>query len=156
MFCCLEPDSTQVFFFLIACRETTNGSCTDCKDNNNELSSIINKNSTNVSPPHGTVSQNGITTERSEPIAKSNPGDSGHLNIFLIIGIAAGVLVALIILLVAFYKFRRSDEGSYRVDESQNFAYLEAKKQQSNGTTGASVGNGKAGGKKKDVKEWYV
>jgi hypothetical protein len=78
------------------------------------------------------------------------------LNIFLIVGIACGVLVALIILLVALYKFRSRDEGSYRVDESQNFAYLEAKKQQANGAATNNIGNGKAGGKKKDVKEWYV
>ncbi|KAL4239017.1 Neurexin-2 [Mactra antiquata] len=121
-----------------------------------ELFPMLEKNKTLVLPPRGTTSPNGMTTERSEPSAKKSPGDSGHLNIFLIIGIVAGVLVALIILLIAFYKFRRSDEGSYRVDESQNFAYLEAKKQQSNGTSGGSVGNGKAGGKKKDVKEWYV
>jgi len=78
------------------------------------------------------------------------------LNIFLIIGIGAGILVALMILAVALYKFRSREEGSYRVDESQNFAYMEAKKQQNNGTAVNNVGNGKSNGKKRDVKEWYV
>ena len=78
------------------------------------------------------------------------------MNIFLIIGIGAGILVALMILAVALYKFRSREEGSYRVDESQNFAYMEAKKQQNNGTAVNNVGNGKSNGKKRDVKEWYV
>ena len=60
--------------------------------------------------------------------------------------------------MIALYKFRSRDEGSYRVDESQNFAYLEAKKQQTNGAVVQNVYNGTANktGKKKDVKEWYV
>ena len=57
--------------------------------------------------------------------------------------------------MIALYKFRSRDEGSYRVDESQNFAYLEAKKQQTNGAVVHNNGTAKMG-KKKDVKEWYV
>lgn len=87
---------------------------------------------------------------------KKLKNDGGHLNIFLIVGIAAGVLVALIILVIALYKFRSRDEGSYRVDESQNFAYLEAKKQQTNGAVVHNNGTATKVGKKKDVKEWYV
>ncbi|GAB1597700.1 neurexin-2-like isoform X5 [Argonauta hians] len=111
--------------------------------------------------------------------------NSDDLNIGLIVGIAAGVLVALIVLIIALYKFRSRDEGSYKIDESQNFAYLDSKQQQSNGallphntTPGGSIGGGIGGmggmggsmggsivsgggggsksGKKKDVKEWYV
>lgn len=82
--------------------------------------------------------------------------DGGHLDIFIIVGIAAAVLVVLIILVVALYKFRRREEGSYRVDESQNFAYLEAKKQQTNGAVVHNNGTATKVGKKKDVKEWYV
>ncbi|XP_062610815.1 neurexin-1-like [Saccostrea cucullata] len=78
-------------------------------------------------------------------------------NLALIIGIVGGVLVALIILIIALYKFRSRDEGSYKVDESQNFAFLEKKQHQGNG---ALLGNHSSGagksGKKKDVKEWYV
>lgn len=78
-------------------------------------------------------------------------------NLALIIGIVGGVLVALIILIIALYKFRSHDEGTYKVDESQNFAFLEKKPQQSNGGLlgNHSSGGGKSG-KKKDVKEWYV
>ena len=90
------------------------------------------------------------------PMETKDKKDANQLNIFLIIAIVAGVVLALVILFIAFYKFRSREEGSYRVDESQNFAYLEAKKQQTNGSAINSVGNGKAGGKKKDVKEWYV
>ena len=72
----------------------------------------------------------------------------------LIIGIAVGVLFTIIILIIALYKFRSRDEGTYKVDESKNFAYLESKNLQGNG---AIIGptNIKTG-KKKDVKEWYV
>lgn len=98
---------------------------------------------------------NGDTTGSGE-LEATKARENGHLNIFLIVGIGAGILVALIILAVALYKFRSRDEGSYRVDESQNFAYLEAKKQQTNGSAVNNVGNGKANGKKRDVKEWYV
>ncbi|XP_056022330.1 neurexin-1a-like isoform X4 [Ostrea edulis] len=78
-------------------------------------------------------------------------------NLALIIGIVGGVLVALIILIIALYKFRSRDEGTYKVDESQNFAFLEKKPQQSNGGLlgNHSSGGGKSG-KKKDVKEWIL
>lgn len=78
-------------------------------------------------------------------------------NLALIIGIVGGVLVALIILIIALYKFRSRDEGTYKVDESQNFAFLEKKQQQGNGALlGNHSGGGGKSGKKKDVKEWYV
>lgn len=77
-------------------------------------------------------------------------------NIGLIMGIIAVVIIALIILVIALYKFHRRDEGTYKVDETQNFAYLESKKQTGNGALlGPVPGNGKVA-KKKDVKEWYV
>ncbi|XP_060602155.1 neurexin-1-like isoform X2 [Ruditapes philippinarum] len=139
-------------------REHGNHSCKDkdCEPLGTELIPPSGKNTTVYNPPGHTANPDGKTTDLSEPRAKKSSNDSGHLNIFLIVGIACGVLVALIILLVALYKFRSRDEGSYRVDESQNFAYLEAKKQQANGAATNNIGNGKAGGKKKDVKEWYV
>ncbi|KAL3872892.1 hypothetical protein ACJMK2_036073 [Sinanodonta woodiana] len=87
--------------------------------------------------------------------AREKKSGTGEINIALIIGVTAGVVVALIILLVALYKFRSREEGSYKVDESQNFAYLESKKQASNGALVNHNGSGKVG-KKKDVKEWYV
>lgn len=126
--------------------------CKDCTPLGTELA----PNNTDEYHPRHTINPNGRTTQLTEPMSKKSSNDSGHLNIFLIIGIAAGVLVALIILLIALYKFRSREEGSYRVDESQNFAYLEAKKQQANGAAATNIGNGKAGSKKKDVKEWYV
>ncbi|PVD32369.1 hypothetical protein C0Q70_07803 [Pomacea canaliculata] len=84
-------------------------------------------------------------------------GGSSGLNLGLIIGIAVSVLVAVVILCIALYKFRSRDEGTYKVDESQNFTSLDSKKsQQGNGTLLSSSDTGKRGGKKKDVKEWYV
>lgn len=125
----------------------------DCTPLGTELFPTPHDNTTDFLP--GSVTINDNTTGDLEAEAK-HARDNGHLNIFLIIGIGAGILVALMILAVALYKFRSRDEGSYRVDESQNFAYLEAKKQQSNGTAVNNMGNGKTSGKKRDVKEWYV
>ena len=82
--------------------------------------------------------------------------DNSVQKIGLIVGIVAVVLIAIIILIIALYKFHRRDEGTYKVDESQNFAYMEAKKQNGNGVfIGPTPGQVKPG-KKKDVKEWYV
>ncbi|KAK3584589.1 hypothetical protein CHS0354_040294, partial [Potamilus streckersoni] len=92
------------------------------------------------------------TDTHSPEQAREKKSGTGEINIALIIGVTAGVVVALIILLVALYKFRSREEGSYKVDESQNFAYLESKKQPSNG----ALVNHNGSGKKKDVKEWYV
>ncbi|KAH3844655.1 hypothetical protein DPMN_086914 [Dreissena polymorpha] len=127
--------------------------CKDCPQGT-QIFPNTSGNTTDMNPVSPSV--DGKTTKKNGPNAERSSNDTGHLNIFLIIGIVAGVLVAFIILAVALYRFRSRDEGTYRVDESQNFANLEAKKQQSNGGSVASVGNGKAGGKKRDVKEWYV
>ncbi|KAL8601328.1 hypothetical protein ACOMHN_054622 [Nucella lapillus] len=87
----------------------------------------------------------------------SSTSDSG-LNIGLIIGITISVTVAVTILCIALYKFRRRDEGTYKVDESQNFASLDRKGPSGNGALlGHNTGDcGKSTRKKKDVKEWYV
>lgn len=98
-------------------------------------------------------------TPEADTIPGTTYDHSDDLNIGLIVGIAAGVLVALIVLIIALYKFRSRDEGSYKIDESQNFAYLDSKQQQSNGALlphNNTAGGGGKSGKKKDVKEWYV
>ncbi|KAL8585226.1 hypothetical protein ACOMHN_013241 [Nucella lapillus] len=89
----------------------------------------------------------------------SDGSGGGGINIGLIVGIAVSVLVAVVILCVALYKFRRRDEGTYKVDESQNFSTLDGRKaHQGNGTLLSHSGEtgAKRGGKKKGVKEWYV
>ncbi|XP_050406301.1 neurexin-3 isoform X2 [Patella vulgata] len=107
-----------------------------------------------VTPVYGMPNSLTPTGETSKESVGSGIGAT--LNIGLIIGIAAGVLVALLILIFALYKFRTRSEGTYKVDESQNFSYLESKKQQGNGALLGANENNKRGGKKKDVKEWYV
>lgn len=64
--------------------------------------------------------------------------------------------MAVIVLCIALCKLRSRDEGTYKVDETQNFSALQSKKA-GNGTlaSGSDSGSGKRG-KKKDVKEWYV
>jgi len=126
-----------------------NESCKDgdCKPQGTEIDPNIKQENTTRLTPGG---------DTHGPASEKSSTDSDHFNIFLAIGIAAAVIVAALLLAVLLYKFRRRDEGVYRVDESQNFAYLEAKKQQTNGSSATNVSNGKAGNKKRDVKEWYV
>ncbi|XP_061165140.1 neurexin-1-like isoform X3 [Saccostrea echinata] len=128
-------------------------------DNQVESTNLINTDKKNSSVP---MKGNGKTSTEY-PLIPANRNREQEVtqtpNLALIIGIVGGVLVALIILIIALYKFRSRDEGSYKVDESQNFAFLEKKQQQGNGH-GALLGNHSSGGgksgKKKDVKEWYV
>lgn len=124
--------------------------------------------STNLMKPDRNSSKSGqLNIEGSKPSTEYNPQRPANSsreqevtqtpNLALIIGIVGGVLVALIILIIALYKFRSRDEGTYKVDESQNFAFLEKKQQQGNGALlGNHSGGGGKSGKKKDVKEWYV
>lgn len=100
-----------------------------------------------------TQSGNIVTTLKKEAEMPNSDGD-GKKKLALIIGIAVGVLFTIIILIIALYKFRSRDEGTYKVDESKNFAYLESKNVQGNGAIIGAT-NIKPG-KKKDVKEWYV
>ena len=73
----------------------------------------------------------------------------------LILGITGSVVVAIIVICIAFCKLRGRDEGTYKVDESQNFSSLQPKKSGGNMSMGGDSGGGRRG-KKKDVKEWYV
>jgi len=100
-----------------------------------------------------TQSGNIVTTLKKEA-EMPNSDEDGKKKLALIIGIAVGVLFTIIILIIALYKFRSRDEGTYKVDESKNFAYLESKNIQGNGAIIGAT-NIKPG-KKKDVKEWYV
>ncbi|XP_060079524.1 neurexin-3-like [Ylistrum balloti] len=139
------------------------------KPNTTEPSSMCDDGK-ETSCPQLVIENVSTTTEKKDkgsnidqgPVDQTNP-TGGQMeseltphNIGLIIGIIAVVIVALIILIIALYKFHRRDEGTYKVDETQNFAYLESKKQNGNGALlGPVPGNGKMA-KKKDVKEWYV
>ncbi|CAL1526179.1 unnamed protein product [Lymnaea stagnalis] len=96
------------------------------------------------------------TAEPGKTVDGDKDDDSG-INLGLILGITGSVLVAVIVLCIALCKLRSRDEGTYKVDETQNFSALQSKKSQGNGAlaSGSESGSGKRG-KKKDVKEWYV
>lgn len=104
-----------------------------------------------------TKSTSVLTTAKKESQGMPDPGDDKK-KLALYIGIGIGVLFTLIILIIALYKFRSRDEGTYKVDESKNFAYLESKNvHHGNHGNGAIIGASNIKpGKKKDVKEWYV
>lgn len=100
---------------------------------------------------------------------KRSKGKSFNLssNIILIVGITAGVLVILLLLAFAIYKYKSRDEGSYKIDESKNYPYQEGAavaacnkpSSQVNGgscTRSSHSGMQTASKPKKNVKEWYV
>ncbi|XP_033734709.1 LOW QUALITY PROTEIN: neurexin-2-like [Pecten maximus] len=129
--------------------------CDDGKDTSCQNSIyLINESTTTERKDKGNTELGSV--DLSKPTGGQMESELTPHNIGLIIGIIAVVIVALIILIIALYKFHRRDEGTYKVDETQNFAYLESKKQNGNGALlGPVPGNGKMA-KKKDVKEWYV
>ena len=104
-----------------------------------------------------------------EAVAEGGPRQGGikdrnpfSLSIGVIVGIAAGVILLLLILAYAVYKYKSRDEGSYKVDESKNYRYDSCNtKPPPPSVNGAGGFPPKSGGtptkpKKKDVKEWYV
>ncbi len=99
----------------------------------------------------------------------SSKGKSFNLssNIIVIVGITAGVLIILLLLAFAIYKYKSRDEGSYKIDESKNYPYQEGAavaacnkpSSQVNGgscTRSSHSGMQTASKPKKNVKEWYV
>ena len=104
------------------------------------------------------------------PVPKHSKGKSFNLssNIILIVGITAGVLVILLLLAFAIYKYKSRDEGSYKVDESKNYmhpyqegAAVSACNKPSTQVNGGSCARSQSGMQtaskpKKNVKEWYV
>ncbi|GFR65058.1 neurexin [Elysia marginata] len=91
----------------------------------------------------------------AEPGKQTDKGGSS-INLGLILGVLGSVLLAVIVLAIAFCKLRSRDEGTYKVDETQNFSALHSKKTQGNGAMASGSESGGKRGKKKDVKEWYV
>ena len=150
---------------------------------NGDTVDIITEYNQTVRPPKSTPHP--ITTpKRSKPTPSSGKGGGRNgsyndgntyerrsknpmgLNIGLIVGIAAGVVLLLLILAYALYKYKSRDEGSYKIDESKNYSYeaytAQAAKQpltpsntHANGGVSKSSSHGSKP-RKKDVKEWYV
>ncbi|XP_021341144.1 neurexin-1a-like isoform X3 [Mizuhopecten yessoensis] len=128
--------------------------CDNGKDISCQSIYLINESTTTEKKDKGIIDLG--SGDQNNPTGGQVESELTPHNIGLIIGIIAVVIIALIILIIALYKFHRRDEGTYKVDETQNFAYLESKKQNGNGALlGPVPGNGKMA-KKKDVKEWYV
>ncbi|XP_069116401.1 neurexin-1-like isoform X2 [Argopecten irradians] len=134
---------------------TQSSMCDDGKDTSCQNSIYLINESTTIERKVKDEDEIG-SEDLTKPTGGQMESELTPHNIGLIIGIIAVVIIALIILIIALYKFHRRDEGTYKVDETQNFAYLESKKQNGNGALlGPVPGNGKMA-KKKDVKEWYV
>ena len=106
----------------------------------------------------------GYVTEVDPEPKRSSPQDRLKMNIGLIAGIAAGVILLLLLLAFALYKYKSRDEGTYKVDEGKNYGYevcasgTAGSNSDTNGTTKCGGGMTPPSGKrkKKDVKEWYV
>ena len=88
-------------------------------------------------------------------------------NTALVIGVIAGILIAIVLVALVVYKLRNRTEGSYKVDESKNYQFgaIAASPAFLNGPppphlNGLTKGNPEKTPKKKkggkDLKEWYV
>ncbi|PNF32109.1 hypothetical protein B7P43_G02829 [Cryptotermes secundus] len=94
-------------------------------------------------------------------------------NTALIIGIIAGAMIAIILIILIILKFKNRSDGSYKVDESKNYQQSQGpntallgggnsqqRPQQMNGNlkNGSDKCGNKAAKKRdiKDIKEWYV
>ena len=111
-------------------------------------------------------------------IKSSSPGDSAAtdvspdaslssnshiLNIALIIGVLFGLILLICIIAYAIYKYRKRDEGTYKIDDTKNYRYetvstkMPSHANGSNGVAAKSAMNSsKSVAKKGTVKEWYV
>ena len=90
-----------------------------------------------------------------------NKAQSGFMNskenIGIIVAIAVTILLAVIILFIALYKFCGRDEGTYEIDESRYFTSMDCRDgQQGDNTLQIHSDTGKRSHKKGNVKEWYV
>ena len=101
-------------------------------------------------------SSGGSTKETKEK--NKRKGNSLPMNIGLIVGIAAAVVILFLVLAYAGYKYRSRDEGSYKIDESKNYSYETCNtKPPPHVNGGLSKSKGQTSKpRKKDVKEWYV
>ncbi len=113
---------------------------------------------------HGnSESDNKITSMGTSPKRSKGKGFDLSSNIILIVGITGAVLLILLILAFAIYKYKSRDEGSYKIDESKNYPYQEGTaiaackpSSQVNGGSCNRSGMQTASKPKKNVKEWYV
>ena len=135
---------------------------------------VINPNMTEVPPKDKTGVLRTEGPDTGPPFRPGGGGGGGNpdigeekanplgLNIGLIVGIAAGVVLLLFILAYAVYKYRSRDEGTYKVDETNNYRYETVSTkppcQQHNGNSSLTkpISNGSKPKKKGAVKEWYV
>ena len=86
---------------------------------------------------------------------------SFDLNLTLLVGISLGLLILIFILVYAVYKYRKRDEGVYKIDNTKNVRYesvnTKAPSSDSNGVAASKQTNASKSSKKKGpVKEWYV
>uniref|UniRef100_A0A1I8IX53 Neurexin-4 n=1 Tax=Macrostomum lignano TaxID=282301 RepID=A0A1I8IX53_9PLAT len=94
------------------------------------------------------------STETRETKTTGGKQSSAKIDIFIIVIVAASGAVLLFVFFCLIYRCRSKNEGSYRVDETQNFEDPALKP-----LRGAAHANGdvrtKMATKKRDIKEWY-
>jgi len=81
--------------------------------------------------------------------------------IAMIVGIVASIIVVLLLLALAVYKYRSRDEGTYRVDESKNYGYDECNSKPLVHLDGRSRSSSSSAQslrqkRKESHREWYV
>jgi len=122
--------------------------------NANDSHIKLTPGSVKTAQPFGEIA---TTVKVVSPIGKGSSsvdqkqGFSGT-TIAIIVGSVAGVLVLIIVVSYSVYKFRSRDEGTYKIDESNNYGYEACNSKPLVHLNGGRV---KAKHKRKEV-EWYV
>lgn len=116
-----------------------------------------------------------VTPSRVSHVQVGAAGSGGGLtggnyslarNVALIGGVGAGIILLVLLIVYAVYKFRARDEGTYKIDESKQYTYSTCNLHPPPSPTipgpppTRSVnGNGQQQppkSKRRDIKEWYV
>ena len=94
---------------------------------------------------------------------KLGSSDSSFIrNLALIGGVGAGIVLLLLLIIYAIYKYRSRDEGTYKIDESKQYTYstcnMRPPSPPGDRTNCSRSQNGQSQQrqKRRDIKEWYV
>ena len=116
---------------------------------------------TRPEPPVSSEDNSDDSTSMTSNVDGATSAASFRLNLTLLVGISLGLLILIFILVYAVYKYRKRDEGVYKID-NKNARYesvnTKAPSSDSNGVASSkhATNGSKSSRKKGPVKEWYV
>ena len=163
---CIILKNLQYNFSTVTEEETTRITTRLTTPSTTELTVYRSTTYRNIIPytgvPKTTNSNNNINSNNNKRITSETAE-----NVALVIGIIAGALIAIVLIILVILKFKGRPEVNYKIDEGKGFcqdpnAALLGGQQMSGQPYNGSLKNGQGGNKNgknrqmKDIKEWYV